>query len=87
MPLALQIKISATPAKYLRSLDKPTRKRIEDKLLQIAQDPYDLRLSYPLTSNDKRSTRVGSYRVLFELSADSLLVSHVAPRGQVYRKL
>jgi len=84
--LALEIKIAGTAAKYLKSLDKPTRKRIKEKLLKIAKDPYDLRLSYPLTSSDKRSARIGTYRVLFEVDPNTMLVSHIAPRGQVYRK-
>lgn len=84
--MALEIKIVGTAARYLKNLDKPTRKRIKDKLLQIAEDPNDLRLSYPLTSSDKRSARVGSYRVLFKVDPDAIVVVHIAPRGQVYRK-
>jgi mRNA-degrading endonuclease RelE of RelBE toxin-antitoxin system len=84
--LALEIKIAGTPARYLQSLDKPTRKRIKEKLLQIAENPQDLRLSYPLTSSDKRSARVGQYRILFKIDSNAVLVVHIAPRGQVYRK-
>jgi mRNA-degrading endonuclease RelE of RelBE toxin-antitoxin system len=53
----------------------------------IAKDPYDLHLSYPLTATDKRSTRVGKFRVLFQVDSETLTVSDVGPRGQIYRKL
>jgi hypothetical protein len=40
-------------------LDKPTRARIIEKLKEIAKDPFNPRLSYPLVSSTKRSSRVG----------------------------
>ena len=85
--MALEIKITATPFKYLNSLDKPTRKRIKDKLEAIAAAPDDSRLSYPLTNNQKRSSRVGDYRILFEVDDKTLTVAEIGPRGQIYRKL
>jgi mRNA-degrading endonuclease RelE of RelBE toxin-antitoxin system len=84
--LALKIKITATPLKYLKNLDKPTRQRIIEKLKDIAENPTDARLSYPLTASNKRSTRVGSYRVLFTTDTEVLEVADIGPRGQIYRK-
>jgi mRNA interferase RelE/StbE len=84
--LALEIKITGTPAKYMKSLDKPTRIRIKEKLSKIAEDPTNLRLSYPLTASEKRSTRVGSYRILFRIDTKLLVVTDIGPRGQIYRK-
>lgn len=83
----LRITVTNTPAKYLAKLDKPTRKRIEAKLLAIAQSPFDLRFSYPLAEQTKRSSRVGGYRILFEVMGEDLVVSDIGPRGQVYRNL
>ena len=85
--MALEIKITATPSKYLASLDKPTRKRISDKLQAIAENPNDVRLSYPLASTTKRSSRVGGYRILFEIAGNQLIVADIGPRGQIYRTL
>jgi mRNA-degrading endonuclease RelE of RelBE toxin-antitoxin system len=84
---ALTIRITSTPAKYLASLDKPTRTRINAKLGEIAKSPYDTRLSYPLVGQTKRSSRVGGYRILFEIIANELIVSDIGPRGQIYKKL
>lgn len=84
--MALQIKITATPLKYLKALDKPTRQRVVAKLKDIADNPTDARLSYPLTASDKRSTRIGAYRVLFRIDSEILEVADIGPRGQIYRK-
>jgi len=84
--LPLQVKITSTPLKYLQSLDKPTRKRIIAKLKDIAENPADARLSYPLIASDKRSTRVGAYRILFHTDRQTLIVADIGPRGQIYRK-
>jgi mRNA-degrading endonuclease RelE of RelBE toxin-antitoxin system len=83
----LTIKLTSTPFKYLQSLDKVTRERISEKLKEIAQSPMDVRLSYPLTGSTKRSSRVGKYRILFEIDSDSLIVADIGPRGQIYRKI
>jgi len=47
----------------------------------------DVRLSYPLVGSTKRSSRVGKYRILFEIESDTLIVADIGPRGQIYRKL
>jgi len=85
--LALKIQITATPLKYFNKLDKPTQDRIRRKLEEIAENPFDSRLSYPLTANDKRSTRVGAYRILFRVDHQVLEVAEIGPRGQIYRRL
>ncbi len=84
--MALQVKVTGTPFRYLKSLDKPTRERIVAKLNEISDDPYNSRLSYPLVSSTKRSSRVGGYRILFEIHGEVLEVSDIGPRGQIYRK-
>jgi mRNA-degrading endonuclease RelE of RelBE toxin-antitoxin system len=83
----LNIKITSTPFKYLNSLDRTTRERIAEKLKEIAAAPTDVRLSYPLLGSGKRSSRVGKYRILFEIDSESLIVADIGPRGQIYRKV
>lgn len=83
--LPLKIEITATPAKYLDRLDRQTKDRIKDKLLAIANDPLNARLSLPLANSHQRRARVGDYRILFELSETTLLVAKIGPRGQIYR--
>jgi mRNA interferase RelE/StbE len=83
--LALNVKLTSSAAKYLGKLDKTTRRRITDRLNELADKPFDLRISYPLQGTTKRSSRVGGYRILFEVGESDLVIAAVGPRGQVYR--
>jgi mRNA interferase RelE/StbE len=85
--LALTVQLAGSAAKYLSSLDRTTKQRIKDKLEAIAASPNDPRLSKPLTATTKRCTRIGSYRVLFEIDEEILFVADIGPRGQIYRNL
>lgn len=85
--MALTVQLSTSAAKYLSALDKTTRRRITDKLHTLANDPLDLRCSYPLQGTTKRSSRVGNYRILFEIDNQNLIVAAIGPRGQIYRKV
>ena len=82
----LEPKLSSNAAKYIQSLDKGMRKRISDKIIELAKDPQNIRLSKPLKNSVKRGARVGSYRILFQIIGGVLLVSDVGPRGQIYRE-
>jgi len=47
--------------------------------------PINIRKSKPVTSKERRTARVGGYRLLFLVDGGVLLVSDVGPRGQIYR--
>jgi mRNA interferase RelE/StbE len=83
--VALKVTLAKSAFKYLEGLDKPTRKRIKEKLTAIAENPGDSRLSYPLQASEKRSSRVGKYRILFKVETEQILVADIDSRGQVYR--
>lgn len=71
-------------------LDRPTEKRIRDRIKDLAQDPMDLRFSAPLKGHtDLRKARVGPWRIIFtaDLVRRTVDVLHVEPRGQVYDRL
>jgi mRNA-degrading endonuclease RelE of RelBE toxin-antitoxin system len=85
MTLPLPIGYTKSAAKYLEALDAPTKRRIKEKIAEVASNPEDPRCSYPLTNSDKRSSRVGSYRILMLVKEDLLLVSDIDSRGQIYR--
>lgn len=85
--MALEVKLTATASKYFESLDKSTKKRIQEKLNAIAASPSDPRLSKPLVNASQRTARVGDYRILFEIEDPLLIVSNIGPRGRIYRRL
>ena len=74
---------------YLRRLPKDVAARIFRRVRQICDDPFDLSLSKPLRGRlaNRRSSRIGDYRILFEVINDELvvLVIRVGPRGDVYK--
>jgi mRNA-degrading endonuclease RelE of RelBE toxin-antitoxin system len=91
--VALDIQLSNSALKYLDSLDQTMKRRIAVKLRELADDPFNIRLSKPVVSAAKRTARVGAYRILFvvvesdpSIPAGVLLVSDIGPRGQIYRK-
>lgn len=83
-----KVELTREAASYLRRLDKPTQIRIRRRLHELAENPLDH--SKPLTAvSGARSSRVGDYRILFEVYEGRLvvLIFAIGPRGQVYRRL
>jgi mRNA interferase RelE/StbE len=84
----LKIQFSDEALKYVKRLDRPTKERIAEELGKIAKDPFNPTLSILLRGNTaKRRARVGSYRLILLITTDVVLVTDVAPRGQVYKDL
>jgi mRNA-degrading endonuclease RelE of RelBE toxin-antitoxin system len=81
-------RISTSAAKYIKTLDKPTRERFAKKIQEVANDPYNTANSEPLTNSDKRKCKVGGYRLLcLVIPKDGVvLFTDAAPRGEVYGK-
>lgn len=73
--------------KYFERLDKPTQKRIRQKLNDIAGDPLNILHSKPLVGVDKRSSRVGPYRILFLITETIIVITDIDARGDVYKLL
>lgn len=57
--------------KILDRLDRPTEQRVRARFVQLAVDPFDLRLSAPLADRPGiRKSRVGGWRILFTVDRD-----------------
>jgi mRNA interferase RelE/StbE len=85
--LALRTVLSNSAAKYLAALDRPTQARIREKLNAIAEEPFNARLSKPLSGVEQRTARVGNYRIIFSIEPEILFVADIGPRGRIYRRL
>jgi len=80
-----KIEYKASVGRELRRLDRQVAARIVDKIEEDLTSP-DLRpvpLSGPFEGLFK--LRVGDYRVIYALSADSVSVIRIAHRREVYR--
>ena len=76
--------------KYFRRLDQPTQRRIVDRAEELQMDPFDPRISKPMTeASGKRSSRVGGWRIIYTVNKEDreVRVLLIEPRGQVYRRL
>jgi len=83
-----QINIAHEAEKSLDRLDRSTERRIRQRILLLADDPFDPRLSAPLTEREGlRKSRVGGWRILFQAdrAAKAIFVLTVDTRGQVYK--
>jgi mRNA interferase RelE/StbE len=84
----LHIDKSAT--KTIKSLDRTTIHRIYRRLKELTQDPLDPRLSDQVEMSEagERKSRVGNWRIFYEIDDDTrtVNVTAVRPRGRAYRK-
>jgi mRNA interferase RelE/StbE len=83
-----ELQYSKTAIKKLRKIPPDLVKRIQEKLLEIAKNPYD---DHPnakkLVGRDGYRLRVGDWRVIYEIDNDKIviLVLTIDTRGGVYK--
>lgn len=85
--MTYQIEIKSKVAKQLKKLPNDLRDRINEKILEIAENPRPSGVVKLEGSNDTYRIRVGSYRVLYDIFDDVLLISviRVGHRREVYK--
>ena len=87
------VAVSATfdtkPAsKAILGMDRPTRGRINERLEELAADPFDPRIGKSLVNmHPMRSSRVGGWRILYAVNTNDRIVRvyGVKPRGEAHR--
>lgn len=82
-----RVELTRDASNYLRRLDKPTQSRIRQRLHKLGENPFAV--SKSLAGTHIRSSRVGDFRILFEIHEGRLvvLVLAIGPCGQIYREL
>ena len=83
----MQVLLHPSVRKYLERLDQTMRERIKKALQGLEKKPPegDIR-PYEGNAGIWR-LRVGGYRVLYKIeTADTILATHIEPRGQAYTK-
>lgn len=86
--MTYRLVIAQEAEKVIDRLDRPTARRIRARFDQLAEDPFDPRISAPLTERPRlRKSRVGGWRILFVADREEqvLYVLTVDTRGQVYK--
>ena len=83
-------KLSARAVKDLDALDDKTKKRMLDRIAELADAPYDPKLSVKLTNQGGlRRSRVAGWRIIFLVGdkTKDLTVVTIERRGQVYKRM
>lgn len=86
--MTYSVNVTHEAEKVLDRLDRPTERRLRQRMIQLAEDPFDPRLSAPLTERaGLRKSRVGGWRIIFTVdrNANIVYILTVDTRGQVYR--
>ena len=86
--MTYRVVIAHEAEKLLNRLDRRSERRMRVRFLQLAEDPFDPRLSSPLTERaGMRKSRVGNWRILFMADRNEQVVYIVTvdTRGQVYK--
>lgn len=80
------IRYSSAFKRFVRSLDSQTKKRFEQKILDLAAEKVrGFRLHPPLQEYWK--LRVGDYRILFQYDEEGIYVAFAEHRSKVYKKI
>ena len=83
-------KLSARAVKDLDALDNKTKRRMLDRIAELAGAPYDPKLSLKLTNQGGlRRSRVAGWRIIFLVDdkVRTLTVVTIERRGQVYKRM
>lgn len=81
---------SKQAAKYIKKQDKPTRTRIKEALLTLAENPYNrdvLDISSLKGVDSVFRLSVGDYRILYEVKDMELVIYVISAgsRGDIYK--
>ncbi len=87
--MAFRVRLTPAAVRDLRALDRPVLRRIDAKLLALADDPRPGGVEKLTGDVDILRVRVGDYRILYTIEDAVLLilVVRVRHRREVYRGL
>jgi len=86
--MSYELFIKKSAKKVLKSLSRPDRNRISEKIKDLAKDPDDPTLDVePLECQPYYRLRVGRWRVIFDRDDDLrvIAIEKVKPRGGAYK--
>ncbi len=82
-----KLKITKNAQKSLSKIDEPFQTKIINKIYFLGNNPYYN--AKKLTGRDAYRIRIGSYRVIYEINNDELivLVINISHRKDIYTKI
>ena len=83
----MRVYLHPIPRKYLERLNEPTRSYIEDALASLEKEPPEGDIKPIVGEPGHFRVRAGNYRIKWRVEEDNyILVTHIEPRGQIYKK-
>ena len=81
----MKVELSPKAFKALSRLNNPMRARIMNALDKLEEEPPqgDIRA---MSGKEGFRSRVGNYRILFQITENSIVIVNIAPRGEVYKR-
>ncbi|QLE47609.1 type II toxin-antitoxin system RelE/ParE family toxin [Nostoc sp. C057] len=85
--MTYQIELSNKAAKQLKKLSADIREKINEKILELADNPRPSGVVKLENTANKYRIRVGNYRILYDIQDDILIVKvvRIGHRRDVYR--
>ena len=72
--------------KYLDRLNEPYKSQITTALKDLEKEPSEGDIIPMVSQPGRFRLKVGNYRALFHIENHYIVISHIEPRGQVYKK-
>jgi mRNA interferase RelE/StbE len=73
-------------AKYLERLGEPNKGRIKAAFEALAKEPPEGDIRPVVGKQGYFRLRVGDFRALYRIENNTIFVTNIDPRGQVYKK-
>jgi mRNA-degrading endonuclease RelE of RelBE toxin-antitoxin system len=74
------------PGKYLERLNEPDKGHIKAALRGLEKEPPEGNIIPVSGQPGYFRLKIGSYRALFRYKDNHIFITHIDPRGQVYKK-
>ena len=82
----MKVILHPIPGKYLERLNEPDKGHIKAALQGLEQKPPAGNITPYIGQPGFFRLKIGSYRAIFRYEDKHILVTHLDPRGQVYKK-
>jgi mRNA interferase RelE/StbE len=82
----MEVLLRPVAVKYLDRVGEPNRGRIKAALEELSKEPPEGDIKPMTGQRGYFRLRVGGFRVLYRIEDDTIFVTNIDPRGQVYKK-
>ncbi|HJY63132.1 MAG TPA: type II toxin-antitoxin system RelE/ParE family toxin [Ignavibacteria bacterium] len=80
-----KIRITKTAEKDLDNLSSEIRDRIGKKIKEFSINPFQFSIKLKIKGEKLYRFRVGSYRIIFEMDEDNIVILRIGDRKDIYR--